>query len=121
MTAGLAPEERLARLRLARTDRIGPVTFVELLRREGSALRASERLPDLSRRAGGTAVRVADRSAVESELEHGEALDARLVVLGDAAYPKALAALDAPPPVFWTRGRDDLLGGGASRAASALG
>ena len=34
MTAGLPEAERIARLRLARTDRIGPVTFLELLRRE---------------------------------------------------------------------------------------
>lgn len=109
MSASLAPEERLARLRLARTDRIGPVTFSELLRREGSALRAIERLPELSRRAGGSAVRLADLAGVEAELEHGQSLGARLIVLGDDAYPKALAALDAPPPVLWARGRDQLL------------
>lgn len=110
MTSGLAPEERFARLRLARTDRIGPVAFLELLRREGSALRAIERLPELSRRAGGTAVQPAQLAAVEAEFARGEALGARLVVLGDEAYPKALAALDAPPPVLWARGRGELLG-----------
>jgi DNA processing protein len=122
----LAPEERFARLRLARTDRIGPVTFLELLRREGSALRAVERLPELSRRAGGSAVRVADVAQAESEMERGEALRARLIVLGDDTYPKALAALDAPPPVLWTRGRSELLSADClaivgARVASAAG
>lgn len=126
MTTDLAPEERFARLRLARTDRIGPVTFLELLRREGSALRAIGRLPELSRRAGGSQIRVPDQQTAEMELERGEALGAQLVVLGEANYPKALAALDAPPPVLWARGRVDLLGGDGiaivgARVASAAG
>ena len=48
----LPDAERFARLRLARTDQIGPVTFRQLLERFGSAGRALEALPDLTRRGG---------------------------------------------------------------------
>ena len=48
----LSDAERFARLRLARTDRVGPVAFSQLLQRFGSAVRAVEALPDLVRRSG---------------------------------------------------------------------
>lgn len=126
MKDALTEAERVARLRLARTDRIGPVSFLELLRREGSAGRALERLPELARRGGGTAIRIAPQQTVDDELKRGEQIGARLIVLGDEAYPRALAALDAPPPVLWARGRTELLGGDClaivgARTASAAG
>ena len=83
MAAPLPDGERLARLRLARTDRIGPVTFRELLRRCGSAADALGALPELSRRAGGGVLRPFPSEAAEAELAAGEALGARLLVLGD--------------------------------------
>ena len=46
---------------------------------------------------------------VEREIAAGEAIGARLLVLGDPDYPEMLAALDPPPPILWTRGRVDLL------------
>ena len=49
----LPEAERFARLQLARTDRIGPVAFDQLIQRFGSAVRAIEALPDLIRRGGG--------------------------------------------------------------------
>lgn len=109
MTGPLPDAERIARLRLARTDRIGPVSFLELLRREGSAAVAIERLPELVRRGGGSSVRIPDIADIDDELARGHQIDARLIVFGDDSYPRALAALDAPPPVLWARGRQDLL------------
>ena len=50
--SGLSEAERTARLQLARTERIGPVAFLELIRREGDAVTALERLPELVRRSG---------------------------------------------------------------------
>lgn len=126
MAGALAEGERLARLRLARTDRVGPVAFRELLRRFGSAEAALEALPDLARRAGGAPPRVATRAQAEAELAAGAALGARLLVWGEAAFPPRLAALDPPPPLLWTLGRADLLARDAlavvgARIASAIG
>ncbi|MBX4159150.1 DNA-protecting protein DprA, partial [Lactiplantibacillus plantarum] len=47
--------------------------------------------------------------AVEREQAAGDALGARLLVLGDPDYPQMLAALDPPPPILWTRGDIGLL------------
>ena len=44
--------ERLAWLRLIRSENIGPVTFRELLRRFGSAGAALEVVPELAARSG---------------------------------------------------------------------
>jgi len=100
--------ERLARLQLARSDRVGPVAFKELIRRHGSAEAVLAVLPDIARRAGGS-IKPASRAAAEKEVSDGEALGARLLVIGDADYPRLLAQVDPPPPVLWTLGRPDLL------------
>lgn len=104
----LPPAERFARLRLARTDRIGPVAFTQLLTRYGSAERALAALPDLARKSGAASV-PPPGEAVERELATGQQIGARLVVLGDPDYPAMLEALDPPPPILWTRGRTELL------------
>ena len=104
----LDPAERFARLRLARTDRIGPVAFTQLIGRYGSALSALDALPDLVRKSGAASI-PPPVEAVEREIAAGEAIGARLLVLGDPDYPEMLAALDPPPPILWTRGRVDLL------------
>lgn len=109
MTGGPPSEsERLARLRLARTERVGPVAFDHLLKRFGSAARALDALPDLVRRSGGH-VTPHPLAAAEAELARGAALGARLLVVGDAAYPPLLEAVDPPPPLLWTRGEAALL------------
>ena len=123
----LAGAERLARLRLARTEAVGPVTFRELLARYGSAALALEALPDLARRGGRAApLRIATAADAERELAAGEGLGARLLALGDAGYPPLLAALDPPPPVLWAWGHASLLTRPAvavvgARVASAAG
>lgn len=104
MSTGLGEAERFARVRLARTDKVGPVTFRQLLDRFGSAARAVEALPDLIRKGGGTGHTLPSVASVEAELAAGERIGARLIVLGEADYPEMLAALDPPPPLLWTRG-----------------
>lgn len=105
MMIPLDPRERIDRLRLARSEGIGPVTFVELLRQYESATEALDALPDVARKAGHrSALHIAAREEAEGEIEAGEALGARLIVSGDPEFPALLAALDAPPPVIWTIG-----------------
>lgn len=102
--SALAEAERFARLRLARTERVGPVAFAQLLRRFGSAGRALDALPGLIRNAGASASQPPPTDVIEAELTRGQRAGARLLVYGDAEYPAALAAVDPPPPVLWTRG-----------------
>jgi len=51
-TSNLSDSERLNRLRLIRSDNIGPRTFRALLRHCGDAAAALARLPELARRGG---------------------------------------------------------------------
>lgn len=105
----LSDAERFARLRLARTDRVGPVAFSQLLQRFGSAIRAVDALPDLVRRSGRDGYALPPIERVEAELAAGERVGARLILLGDADYPDMLAAVDPPPPLLWARGDTSLL------------
>lgn len=95
--------ERHARLRLARSARIGPVNFASLLTRYGSALQALDELPNMVRRSGGNFV-AAPLAKVDEELARADRIGARLLLLGDADYPTLLAQVDAAPPVLWTLG-----------------
>jgi DNA processing protein len=51
-TTQLTDAERIDRLRLIRSDNIGPRTFRSLVHHFGSARAALERLPELARRGG---------------------------------------------------------------------
>lgn len=108
MTA-LPEPERFARLRLARAERVGPVSFRQLLERFGSATRALDALPDLVRRGGGSGYTLPPVAEIEDEIAAGDRAVATLIVLGDAAYPEMLAAVDPPPPLLWARGDPALL------------
>ena len=91
------PAERLARLRLARTDGIGPVGFGQMLEAHGSALAACDWL-------AGERRRLADAGAVADEMARAERIGAQHVLLGEADYPPLLAALADPPPVLVAAG-----------------
>lgn len=102
-------EERLAWLRLVRTERIGPVSFFKLIRRYDSAVEALEHVPDLARRAGGAALKPAGLAAIERELAAGTAYGAQLLLWSDEGYPELLRHIPDPPPVMWVKGDTDLL------------
>lgn len=95
----LSEEERFGRLRLIRSERIGPVNFRLLLERFGSAREALQALPDLARRSG-KPIRPAPERAIEAELAAMARLSADFVMLGEHAYPPALAATEGAPPVL---------------------
>lgn len=122
----LPEDERIARLRLARTDKIGPVTFSQLIQRFGDARTAIERLPDLVRRSGRSSYLVPPQAMIEDEIAAGIRANARLMVWGDPDYPTMLAVTDPPPPVLWVKGNPALLSAEAvaivgARIASAGG
>jgi len=94
----LGDAERLAWLRLIRSENIGPVTFRELIRRFGSAGDAIEAVPELARR-GGRRIRIASSSEAERELAALAAAGARLIAIGEPEYPKWLGHIDDAPPL----------------------
>ncbi|MBT5073517.1 MAG: DNA-protecting protein DprA [Kordiimonadaceae bacterium] len=106
----LSAKEKIARLRLIRTENVGPVTFRQLISRYKSAQRAIEILPELAKRGGRKKPLVACPMAkINKELEELDKLDGELIVLGDALYPVPLAATEDAPPVMMALGHTHLL------------
>ena len=101
--------EHLARIRLLRSERIGPISFAQLLRRFGSALAAIEALPDLVQRTGGRALRIATLTQAEQEARRVDAAGARYLFADDADYPELLAHIDNAPPILTVRGDTRLM------------
>jgi DNA processing protein len=104
-----APADRIARLRLIRSENIGPVTYFQLLARFGSAQAAIDAIPDLAARGGGRAPKLASKSEVEREIEAVERLGARHLFLGQGLYPPLLAELETAPPALTVKGDLNLL------------
>lgn len=103
--APLDDVQRLACLRLIRSENVGPVTFRELINHFGGAEAALAALPDLSRRGGRRqSIRVCPRDVAEAELDAARAIGAHPLFTIEPGYPPALAAVDAPPPLLYVKG-----------------
>jgi len=104
-----ARDDRIARLRLIRSEGVGPVTYVELMRRFGNAGAALEAIPALARRGGGRAPTLASHADAEREMARVAALGARHLFIGDDDYPALLAEAEGAPPALIAKGRLELL------------
>jgi DNA processing protein len=104
-----ASDDQLARLRLIRSENIGPVTYFQLLARFGSAAAAISAIPDLAARGGGRAPHLASRASVEREVEEVARLGARYLFLGQGLYPPLLAEIETAPPALIVKGHLTLL------------
>ena len=102
-------EDQIARLRLIRSENIGPVTYFQLLAKFGSAAAAISAIPDLAARGGGRAPRLASRASVEREVEQVARLGARYLFLGQGLYPPLLAEIETAPPALIVKGHLTLL------------
>ena len=102
-------EDRIARLRLIRSEQIGPVTYRQLLARFGTAAAALEAVPQLAARSGGRVPRLAGRDLVEREMERVDRLGAHYLFLGQGLYPTLLAQIESAPPALIASGDFGLL------------
>ncbi|MBX3428658.1 MAG: DNA-processing protein DprA [Hyphomonadaceae bacterium] len=98
MTRTLSRPELIAWTRLARTPRIGPLTFHRLLARFRTASAALDALPRVSQ------LTALPEEKAQAEIESTEGLGARLIASCETDYPPLLAQLDAPPPIIALRG-----------------
>ena len=101
--------QRLAWLRLIRSEGVGPRTFRSALNHFGGAAAALAGLPELARTKGGRTIRICPQDEALRELEGCARLGVRLVALGEPDYPAALQAIDSPPPLLAVRGQGDAL------------
>ncbi|MCB1531853.1 MAG: DNA-processing protein DprA [Alphaproteobacteria bacterium] len=94
-------KEKLAWLRLARTQNVGPITFYRLVELYCSPAKALEALPELSRRGGSKKpLKAPSESAIEKEYEALQKLGGDIVTAACPSYPLALGAIDDAPPVI---------------------
>lgn len=102
--------EKIARIRLFRSNHVGSVTFYHLLKRYGSAVKALEVLPELAKRGGlKSKIKIYEEALVEQELQEHDKSKAQLCVIGDGLYPQALAQFHDLPPVLSIAGNRALL------------
>src|SRR5919108_4506001 len=126
-TARLDDAQRLACLRLIRSENVGPVTFRALVNHFGGAEQALAALPELSRRGGRRRpIRLCPMQDAEVELAAASRAGALPIFTIEPGYPAALAVTEAPPPLLYVKGDSALLnrpivGIVGSRQASAAG
>lgn len=115
--APLDDAQRLACLRLIRSENVGPVTFRELINHFGGAQAALDALPELSRRSGrGRPVRICPEHVAAQELEAARRIGAQPLFTIEPGFPAPLAHLAVPPPMLYVKGRTELL----QRPATAI-
>lgn len=104
-TIELSELERRDRLRLIRSDNVGPRTFRSLLDHFGTARAALERLPDLARRGGAArAGRICTVDEAEAELAACQRQGVQLRAPEEDGYPPRLATCEDAPPLLAVRG-----------------
>lgn len=103
--ARLSDRQRIAWLRLIRTENVGPATFRDLINRFGSADAALAILPELMRSGGlSRPPRIPSASEAEAEMQAAERLGASFVAIGEPDYPPVLRRMDQPPPLVAVMG-----------------
>ena len=105
----LSAQDRLAWLRLIRSENSGPVIFKQLIARYGDAASALAAVPELARRGGKRSIRLCSLESAEEELNDADRIGARPIAACEAEYPPILAQLPDPPPLIYTMGRLELL------------
>lgn len=113
-------------VQLIRSRRVGPSTFLRLMKDYGNVEKALAALPDIARSAGVKSYALCSFEAAEREFAAGYAAGARLVCLGTPDYPELLSRISDPPPILWVKGRADLFNNRCialvgARNASSLG
>lgn len=107
MPVSYSDTEKFNRLRLIRTDSIGPNRFARLINRFGSATEAVAQFPTWS---GKTKIKLPAEEDILSEIEGTHRLKAGFLHLGEKHYPHLLSQIDDAPPLLTFRGNVELLG-----------
>jgi len=96
-------------LRLIRSERVGPMTFFQLVKFCGSVRRALEMAPDISRRGGRKKpIVITPKAEAEREFAALTKFGARVLIYGEEAYPRLLQYIPDAPPLLTVRGHAHL-------------
>ena len=108
-TPAAGRDEELARLRLIRSRRVGPATYRRLMAEHGTAGEALMALPDVARAAGVESYTACPEGVALAEMKAAKRFGARMLSMGDPAYPSALSDLSDSPPILWALGDTGLM------------
>jgi DNA processing protein len=104
----ISAAETLARLRLSRSENVGPITYRQLMQRFGSGEAALAALPDLAARGGKKQITLCPPAEAKRELDAINRVGAMLLILDVAPYPSLLAQIEDAPPVLIAKGHATL-------------
>lgn len=108
--APLDDTQRLACLRLIRSENVGPATFRALINHYGGAVPALAALPELARRGGrGRPIRICPAADAEAELQAASKRGIRPLFNIEPGFPAPLAFVEGAPPMLYVQGRTELL------------
>lgn len=128
LPAQAADNRLIDALRLIRSENVGPITYHQLVSYYGSAAKALDALPELSRRGGRKkAITICPKANAEKEIEAIQSVGAQFLIYGTADYPELLTTIPDAPPVLTALGNPAIwrnktvLGVVGARNASANG
>lgn len=101
-------EDKLSWLRLIRSEKIGPITFWQLIGKYGTARQALNALSSLIQQ-GNHKYRLASEKDVETELKDHAKKGFSLIPAFDPAFPQMLRSLPDCPPFISVYGQQDIL------------
>ncbi|WP_420549687.1 DNA-processing protein DprA [Curvivirga sp.] len=110
ITTNLSYEEKLSRLRLIRSENIGPITFRHLIARYGTAKEALKAIPDIAKQGGRKKpFKLFPLSAAEKEWHQLDKLGGQFIFLNSDEYSFPLSNTETAPPVISVTGNPHLL------------
>jgi len=100
--------EKIARIRLIRSNKIGPVTFSTLLQRFGTAVDVIAAMPEIMKRSG-INTKIVSAAEVEDEIAKTERLGGQIFAKGEDGYPEIFMNYLDTPGCITTFGHPHLL------------
>ena len=97
----ISEDDRIARLQLLRSPRVGPATYRRLLAEHGTAAEALRALPDLARSKGVKSYQLCSEHMAQREYFTDKKIGADLIFDHEASYPRLLAEIPDAPPLLW--------------------
>ncbi len=106
----LSDKERIAWLRLSRSENVGPVSFFQLISLYGSAEKALEVAPSLSAKGGRKKpIQLCSLAVAEKELSQVIKLGGKIIAACEPEYPALLRETKGFPPLITVLGNVELL------------
>ncbi len=106
----ISEKEKIAWIRLARSENVGPITFRNLLAQFGVPSEALKQINAMAKRGGRNgSVHIASEKEAVDEVQKAAAMKAQLILSCEERYPARLQAIEDKPPVLTVKGHLSLL------------